>query len=277
MESGLTLQKKDYDAKIGNFLGYGRGALFSEATWTTEQQNDIDDVRQGGERNVYTPKLSGGQSYAWSFLRPVRQVIVQQGKQFVILPDDFAGFDEEKVTVTLAGSSNIYRVIRPTNHEAIRIAYSQFPTDTGQPIMVATQFVEGTRHDGSNRQQLWVYPAADQDYTLSFPCYLRPLPMSADQPFPYGGPELSELFLESMLAVAEIRRDDMIGIHNAQYQDMLAAAISNDRIKRPQHLGRYTDRSDLYDRQGWGVWRRDYQQFLDLTGTIDTSLLVGGS
>ena len=58
-------------------------------------------------------------------------------------------------------------------------------------------------------------------FAIAMPDYL-----STPFPYAYGGAEHAETILESCLAVAELRLDDMAGPHNQQFMARLAASIS---------------------------------------------------
>jgi len=94
--------------------------------------------------------------------------------------------------------------------------------------------------DGTSGQRFGVrlYPPPDSDYTLTY--QYRPLPdkmVSATAEFPYGGSDATLVIRASCLAVAEIERDDMIGVRNAKYEAMLARLISRYNKSRPGDLG----------------------------------------
>ena len=241
MESSLVLQKKDFEAKVGSFLGYGRGAEFEETEWTSHQQAVITDCVESGLRRTYFPAVNG-QTYDWSWRKPYKELTLASGARTVELPDDFGGL-EGRITIT-SDSVTCPTAIDVYNEGRIHEAYAAFPDATGIPTMVALQHPKGVGPSRGQRSNIFVYPEADAEYTLGFAYYFVPDALSGRAPYAYGGPELSEVLLESCLAIAEERQDDQRGVHWMAFQEQLAAAVDADRRKKPQKFGYNGDRSD---------------------------------
>jgi hypothetical protein len=257
MESTLSLKLSDLQAKLGTFLGWGRGAAFQETAWSTSQQAVIDDCTQSGLRRFYWPTPADGQqtSYDWSFLKPTSTADFPQGAQYVPLPDDFGGFEDQITLLTTNSTAQPWRV-EWRNEGELRRMYSVTPVMTGPPMYAATQPLKGTTPTQGQRFQLFLFPAADQDYTLQFQYYIAPDYLTGATPYSYGGAQHTETILESCLAIAEERLDDASGIHAQAFASRLSASIAMDRRLKPQKIGPNLDRSD---RQGWE--RRDVHYY----------------
>lgn len=271
-EPTTTLKKSDFEAEVGSYLGYGRGVTFSEPTWNTYQQNDITAVINTGVRLVYWPKLVNGLQHSWSFLKPTRSLTLTSTHSTVALWDDFGGISEDRVSVTVSGSSIVSLPLQTVTDTAVRLRYAAWPDATGWPQLVSVQPVEGLVATKSTAKQLYVFPTADQDYVISMVVNLRPDVLSNSYPYAYGGPELSELFLASCLAAAELRKMGQKAEHDANYQELLQAAISADRRMQAQTFGRNRDRSDIY--HGANRMNR-WQQYALGGATVDTTSLTG--
>ncbi len=244
MESTLSLKYADLVGEVGLFLGYGRGEAFGDQKWTTSQKAAIDSCVKSGLRQFYfPPPLSQtGVSYDWSFLKPTVTASLASGLDAMALPDDFGGLEGE-VTVLAAGSQ-VYAPVALTGEGMIRELYSADPTKTGRPERVAIRPLKGTSVGKGQRFDLFVFPTADQAYTLQFQYYILPDYLSDAFPHTYGGMAHAETILESCLSIAEQRLDDRATVHSMKFQERLAASISLDRRNKPQKLGYNRDLSD---------------------------------
>jgi hypothetical protein len=111
---------------------------------------------------------------------------------------------------------------------------------TGFPQYVALQPMRGTDITKGQRWELLVYPTADIAYEFQVSYTLVPNVLTAQHPYPYGGPVHRETVLESCLAVAESRNDNIRpgeGPHYIAFMQQLQASVSHDRKFRPQTLG----------------------------------------
>jgi hypothetical protein len=235
----------DLRSEVAHFLGYGRGADYGETAWTTEQLNDIRTVLNSGLRQFYDPPPLEGispVSHEWSFLRPVATLTLPEDATEINLPDDFGGFSGQ---VTLSGDTIRAFAIRHVGEGAIREQFALSPGRTGVPTFVAEVPVKGTSIDKGQRWKLSFFPGADQEYTIQVPYRIIPNALTSANPWVYGGEPHHETVLESCLAIAEERLDDLMnGPHSVKFRERLAASITRDRLNRPQFIGYNGDNSD---------------------------------
>lgn len=237
MDVTLTLRKADYEQKLGVFFGWGRGEAGNEKTWSERQAAKIKDCVESGLRRVYHC------SYNWSFLKPTRTLTLRSGARTVEMPSDCGGVEGDiKVT---DGAGGIYNCLDFWNPGRIEDMYAQNPESTGRPLCGAFRSLKHGDATRAQRQEIFVFPEADQDYLFRFEYYILPnfLDGSADQA--YGGPEHVETFLMSCIAVAEERYDNVSDGPNARaFARLLKSSMDMDRRKKPQTLGINSDTSD---------------------------------
>lgn len=246
-EPTLALGYDKLRAEIGAYLGFGRGTVFGQREWTTAEQNEIQSCLDSGVRRVVWPDALEGEAspYEWSWLKPRGTFSLASGASTVRLPDDFGGVEGE-LTYTASGQQGWYTI--PTSNPGdIDARYAAMPTTTGRPMYAAVRVVRGTTASRGQRWELYVWPLADAAYTFAVPYYLNPDALTAAAPYPPGGPAHAETYLESCLAIAEQRQNDMAGVHTLAFKDRLRASVAADRKLKPQNLGYNRDRSDERD------------------------------
>ena len=108
---------------------------------------------------------------------------------------------------------------------------------TGPPQYGAVRSKASTGSTGQ-RSEIIVYPRPDAAYvyTYSYEAYSGQLTDAL--PYPLGGMHLSELYVESCLAVAEQRVNDEAGLHTQLFERMLADAVARDRKRGAKNFGR---------------------------------------
>ncbi len=237
MESTLALKKSDFEAEVGHYLGYGRDTTL----WDAYQLGDIKScINSGYRRFLYA---ASPEPYDWSFLHPKRAFTLASGDSTINLPDDFGGV-EGRITITSSTSS--YWPIPVVGSGTVQARHAIDTSSSGPPEIAAEQPVKGTAHTHGQRFQLYVFPTANADYTLTFQYFLHADALTDKSPYAYGGPEHHETILESCLAIAEQRLDNQEGLHTANFKTLLAASMGMDRRRKPQLLGYNRDRSDDY-------------------------------
>ena len=98
-----------------------------------------------------------------------------------------------------------------------------------------------------SRQEILLYPRPDAYKVLSYQYEAYTGLLTDSAPYPPGGMQMSELYTESCLAVAEQRGNDEFGIHNQLFQTLIAEAIKRDRSHSAQNYGDmgYSEVTDL--------------------------------
>lgn len=239
-ESGLSLAYTELRQEVGYFLGYGR----TIANWSTVEVEEIDLVVQAGVRRVYYPIAVNQETigYEWSWLRPTTTLTLVDGTSDYDLPDDLGRLvgdlhfaaDEQRPAIKIIAVGQILE---------LRSTYDE----EGAPRYAAIRFVASDGTVGS-RQEILFWPEPDDAYVLSYQYEAYNGPLSAAAPYPLGGMQCAELFVESCLAVAESRMNDEAGLHNQQFQALLVDAIARDRKRGPKYFGNMGHREEAVER-----------------------------
>lgn len=252
-ESTLTLKKSDFEAKVGIFLGW----TGTPANWSDLQKERLKDSVDSGYRQFLMPTAdANGSSHDWSFLRPVLSLDLTSGSRTVALPDDYGSL-EGTITVTTTSSASFWPV-QVTLEGRLREMYARLPSATGRPQWAAEVPLKGTTGQKASRYELMIYPEADEDFTLEVAYYLLPEALTDSNPYCYGGMQHSETILESCLAIAEERINNIEnGVHGSKFRERLAASIAIDRRNKAELIGYNGDRSDARSLGYWS-WREKY-------------------
>lgn len=246
-ESTLSQTFSELEAEAGYFLGYGRGAVYSESAWSDRQQKDVTDSVNDGIKWFY---FCG---YDWSFMRPIRQITLEEASSYARLPDDFGGIEGK---VRLVDSDRTGIPIEVTNEQTVAQCFFERPDQTGAPQKCAVRWLPAAGLKGS-RANLYFFPAADQSYTVEVQYYFLPEKLTTSFPYAHGGAVHSDTIKSAVLAAAEIRKDNMRGPMWENFQYRLNISQDLDRRNKPQTLGYNGDPS--YNMGRYPVGWRHYQ------------------
>ena len=163
------------------------------------------------------------------------------------LPDDFGRLvgmlhyptDEHRTSISVVSVGRIL-VLRASDKLS------------GAPYYVAVRYKASTGA-GGQRQEALFYPEPDEDWTLKYEYEAYSGALSDTYPYPLGGMQLAELYIESCLAVAENRINDTPGLHGEQYKRLLVDAITRDGRRGSQNFGQMGHKEDYARefRRGW--------------------------
>jgi hypothetical protein len=160
------------------------------------------------------------------------------------LPDDMG-----RIVGSLNFSENKYRLSITVVSIASILEMRAINAYTSYPQYAAIRY-KASDGSGGQRQEILFFPQPDQAYTLLYEYEAYNGALSDSYPYPLGGMQLAELYIESCLAVAESRLNDEIGNHTAQYQALLIDAIARDRKRDPRSYGQMGHVEDEYDYRG---------------------------
>lgn len=257
-EPTLAEDRSGIRSKVGYHLGYQRDAT----AWNDDQADDVDACLQSGQRMVYNC------GYDWAWLKPVAALTLAEGASSVRLPDDYAAADGPVVVSTADSSWSISLLLGPW--QPIYEGRARQADRTGPPLCLSHQPVKGTSLATGQRFEFQVFPAADQDYTLTFAYRVNADAFDAANPFPYGGAQHAELFLQACKAAAERDIDNIppgtpAAVHQASFGQMLEQAKQLDRRTKPHTVGYNRDMSDRR-RRGWNEVPRPLLPIIVETG-----------
>lgn len=126
------------------------------------------------------------------------------------------------------------------------------------PRFAATRY-KTTDGSSGQRQEILFFPQPDQTWEMLYEYEAYNGALTEANPYPLGGMQLAELYIESCLAVAESRLEDVVGIHAAQYQALLADAIARDRKRSARSYGQMGHVEDVHDhRRRYGAAYSQY-------------------
>lgn len=250
-ESGLSVGFPELIGETGRFLGYGYKAY---ASYTASQQTELSGLVQSAVRRVYyptalSPEFSG---YEWSWLRPTSTIAVVAADGDYDLPDNFG---------RLIGSIHFpvdtyypdIQIVSVSKLLGLRAIFTQLGLSK-IPCYAATRYKTSTGASGQ-RQEILFYPTPQQAWTLVYEYEAYSGALSSSFPYPLGGMQLAELYIESCLATAESRLTDEIGIHAQTFGALLVDAISRDRKRGSRffgNMGHKEDEGQLF-RRGYGA------------------------
>jgi len=212
------------------FVGYDEDNL------TDLQESDFEDCLRTAINQVFHPPLIptlGAQIHQWSWARPVWTMETADGQRRYTLPIDFERF---------VGPLNFQR------DEGEYHELEQYPAaklqhldaahnSTGTPACFA---IEPVATEGTEEQvwQLVIHPTPDGSYKLVGQYQIGSRMLSADYPYPPGGPAHGELWIASLLAAAEAKLDDdNTGQKHAAFMQRLMADVSVDMQRQPIRMG----------------------------------------
>ena len=248
-ESSLSIGFADLKAEVGFYLGMGRGV---DTPWSASQLLELTGLVQSGVRRVYYPPALSAEmaGFEWSWLRPSTTLAVTKDDWEFDLPDDFG-----RLIGVLHFAEAEYRspvVIVSAGKLLDMRAYSSL---TDAPKYAAVRYKAVTDEStGGQRQEILFFPTPSSDWTLSYEYEAYSGVLSDTFPYPLGGMQLAELYIESCLALAESRINDDVGQHAQHFQALLVDAIARDRKRGAQRYGQMGNRErdeDFPFRRGW--------------------------
>jgi hypothetical protein len=183
---------------------------------------------------VYYPPAVNAQilGYEWSWLRPTSTLAISvAGGYDYDLPDNFG-----RLVGCLYYPAEEYRSAISIISVGKLLNLRANSDETGAPVYAAVRYKTSTGTTGQ-RQEILFFPTPDESWTLNYEYEAYSGALSETYPYPLGGMQLAELYIESCLAVAETRVNDEIGQHAAQFNALLVDAIARDRKRGAQNYG----------------------------------------
>lgn len=233
----LTVTYDDLRRELGRFLGWGR----DPNTWTEDQKIDAEDIIKSALRRIYWPvdSVGGKLDYQWSFLARIGEMSVAATQDIYELPEEFGDIIGRFYYVHQIG-------YMPIEIVPVRLVLESKSRFTASSIPKIAALVPS--YDDGSRKQKWhvvFWPTPDGHYRLRYSYNLSmDAALDSTKPYPPGGNQYGELFIEAVLSAAEIKLMDQPGLHWENFRLELASAIERDaRSNTVETLGYNDDRS----------------------------------
>ena len=169
------------------------------------------------------------------------------------LPDDFGRFasslhyepDQHRTSIQIGPVSQF-------------LAMRASQTLSSDPWFAAVRFKSATPGATGSRQEIMFFPTPDESHTLYYEYEAYSGKLTDSLPYPLGGMQMVEVYIESCLSVAEVRGNDEPGIHTAEFSRLLIDAIVRDGKRGARHFGQmghreYRDFDEYMFRRGYGA------------------------
>lgn len=165
------------------------------------------------------------------------------------LPDDFGRFASD-----LFFGPNSYRSPIQIVSVGHLLQLRASTTLSGFPRFVAVRFKSATPAAVGSRQEALFYPTPDEAQTLYYEYEAYSGKLTDALPYPLGGMQMAELYIESCLSVAEVRENDEPGFHSSEFDRLLVDAIARDRKRGAKTFGQmgHKEVDGFTFRRGWG-------------------------
>lgn len=211
----------DFLLLCSEYIGYGS----DPDLWTTQQRAELDRRVQEAYRYVMYPATIPGDrvSHVWTFLQQVTTLTTVADDYDYTMPADFGSM---RGKFTYAEGSG-YGAVAPTSEQIIREARA-FATVTGRPRASALRWRAQTA--GLNqRQEVLLHPTPDAAYVLTYPYAVLVSKLSKINPYPLGGPRMSQLVVEAVKAVGEAVKNGARGDQWGVFREEMLSAVAMDR------------------------------------------------
>jgi hypothetical protein len=226
-DGSLMVSYSELVRHVARFLGYSEN--LSES-----QVQIVDVIIQSGVRQFYHPPAVNGVEggYEWSFMRPHVSMSLEAGKSTYTLPDGFGRLAGDFYFSTPAiGRQSIVL----TSEYRIN-ALAQQDDSPGVPRLASIRYKENMGQHGQ-AQEVTFYPTPVREFEIHFSFTAYTGRLSINSQYPLGGPQHSELVIESCLAIAEQRENDERGVHTERFENLLASAVADDKRKGAMSFG----------------------------------------
>lgn len=234
----------EFELEAAAFLGMGQ----DRTLWATEDEAELDRAIQEAYRSILYPSRlpGGGIPHVWSWLRQVTTLATVSGTDEYTLPADFGSMHSRYLTY----SANTYWLpIERTSAHDLR-ERKQWSSQTSRPWLFALRW-EAQTAGLNQRQRIIFYPTPDDAYTLSYEYAILIGKLSKINPFPLGGPRISQLMIEACKAIGEAKKNGARGDQWNIFKESLADAIALDASTLTERtVGKMASQYDEHDRFG---------------------------
>jgi hypothetical protein len=212
----------DFKGADALFAGWGTDATL----WTTAQSLELDnDVNEAYRWVLYPQSIPGERiPHTWTFMEQPTTVLTQNGTYNYTLPSDFGSFVGQYMIWPLGDAYDPPHRTSDTDILMLR----QHRSTSGRPQCFALRWLP--QSPGLNqRQEVIFWPTPDAAYTFTYVYAILPGKLMATNPYPLGGPRISQLMIEACKAIGEVKKNGARGDQWNLFIASLQSAIQLDK------------------------------------------------
>jgi hypothetical protein len=212
----------DFRSELAAWLGYG----FDSSQWTADEILELNRHIQEAYRWILYPQTIPGEKtpHTWSWLEQTTTLTTTADDYDYTMPADYGSFVGHFL---IWGSGVSYDPVWRTNDTDILLK-RQFSEMDGRPQCFALRWAAQVA--GSNqRQEIILYPTPDAEYTLIYKYAVLTGPLSETNPYPLGGPRMSQLMMEAVKAIGETKKNGQRGDQWNVFVMQMQSAIALDK------------------------------------------------
>lgn len=226
----LGLAYSDYYERLRRYLGFPE-------TPDSDDEADLLECMDDGLMNFYN-------AYDWSFLRKRTTIATVSGDYDTDLPSDFAILRGRFHFAADEG----YHPLENTTPDLID-SWRTVDSSSRRPRYAAVHY-KSSDQTAVQDQEVLFYPTPDGAYTLTYEYEVKRYQIRSGTDYPLGSEIHSQTILQFMLAEAELKRNDHVGVHHARLYGtngmpgLLQISMDKDNDQGPDYLGDMVDHSD---------------------------------
>ena len=213
---------EDFRLEAAEHWGKGSDITY----WTSDDILALDRmVNQAYHWCLYPQTIPGERvPHVWSFMEQTTTLATVADDYDYTLPSDFGSFTGNYFTW---GSGSGYDPPFKVSDTDILMQRSQ-STHTGRPQKFALRW--RARSDGATQlQEVLFWPTPDAAYTLTYKYAVLAGKLGVNQPYPLGGPRMSQLMIEASRAIGELKKTGSRGDQWGVFMTELQSAIMLDK------------------------------------------------
>lgn len=222
-------------------VAFDRGWDLDLTSWDDSQNFILETCLRDGARFFYKPGPNGGPPHEWSFLKPVKELVIPDATEDVDLWPDF-GFLVGDLYFLDPDVSYAQPLTMKNDGQILKIR-QQCPSTSARPEFGAIVPHTNPGVFKGQRFKLLVHPTPDQEYTVQGRYSVIPGALDISHQHPYGGAAHAQTLIYACLKASEVLNGTP-GPHTARFAECLAASIEHDRRVQAQSI----DNSDSHMR-----------------------------
>lgn len=230
-DSTLSIDFTSLKSTVGRYLGYGTDST----AWDTTMLADITECIETGLRQFYRPvvipfdrQMGRLVRHSWSFMQPILSINTVINQSTYDLTDLFGSPVGGAYYYPPTGAPPIKQTSkeRITELESMNIAYTSpvvYAVFPNEEQLISTG--QGQRF----KIKFYPAPTVATEIRLRYSMDLPPM-LTESYPYPLGGSVHSETIIQSCLAAAELKKEQVEGVQYKRFIDLLESSVAYDRM-----------------------------------------------